>query len=135
MSPLIRSAGSVGDDFLDHGFAQRRQLDVRCVLRRQHDGVDRIGLAVDVANRHLRLRVRAQPLQAAVAAQAGLALDEAVRQVDRQRHQFRRFIARVTEHQTLVARALVEVVVVCAIDARAMSGDCLSYATSTAQPL
>ncbi len=105
------------DDLLDHGFAQLRQVDVRRVLRRQHHGVDRVRLAVDIADRDLRLRIRAQPGQAAVAAQVGLALDQAVRQVDRQRHQFRRFIARVTEHQALVARALVEVVVVRAVHA------------------
>jgi hypothetical protein len=55
------------------------------------------------------------PRQAAVTAQIGLTLDQTVRQVDRQRHQFRRFFTRITEHQTLVASALIEVVVVCAV--------------------
>jgi len=87
------------------------------VLGRQHHGVDGMRLAVDVADRHLRLGVRAQPRQAAVLAQFGLALGEAVREVDRHRHQHRRFVAGVAKHQALVAGALVEVVVVRAIHA------------------
>src|SRR5687768_17854553 len=62
-----------------------RSLDVRVVLGRQHDGVDLRRLAVDVFHRDLRLRVRAQPLELAVLAQLGLLLDQAVREVDRQR--------------------------------------------------
>jgi flagellar motor component MotA len=71
-----------------------------------------IRLAVHIADGDLRLGVGAQPGQAAVAAQHRLALDQAVRQVDRQRHQHRRLVAGVAEHQALVAGALVEVVVV-----------------------
>jgi hypothetical protein len=65
--------------------------------------------AVDVAQRDLGLGVRTQPWQAAVLAQLRLALDQAVRVVDRGRHQFRGFVAGVAEHQALVAGALVEV--------------------------
>jgi hypothetical protein len=64
-----------------------------------------------VAHRDLRFRIRAQELEAAVAAHLALALHEAMRVVDRERHQRRRFVARVAEHQALVARALVQVVV------------------------
>jgi hypothetical protein len=56
----------------------------------------------------------------------GLALDQAVRQVDRQRHQHRRFVAGVAEHQALVAGALIEVIVLGASTPCAMSGLCLS---------
>jgi hypothetical protein len=105
------------DDFFDHGFAQRGQFDIRRMLRGQHDRVDCMRLAVDITHGDLRLRIRTQPGQTAVAAQVGLALDQTVRQVDRQRHQFRRFFTRIAEHQALVAGALIEVVVVCAVDA------------------
>jgi len=87
------------------------------MLGRQHDGVDGVGLAVDVTDRHLRFGVRAQPRQAAILAQFGLALGKAVREVDRHRHQDRRFAAGVAEHQALVAGALVEIIVVRAIHA------------------
>jgi hypothetical protein len=81
------------------------------VLGREHHGVDAVRLAVDVAHRDLALGVRAQEGQAAVLAQLGLALDQAVRVVDRRGHQLGRFVAGVAEHQALVAGAGVEVVV------------------------
>ncbi len=87
------------------------------VLGRQHDGVDAVRLAVDVAHRHLALGVRAQEGQAAVLAQLGLALDQPVRVVDRRRHQLGRFVAGVAEHQALVAGAGVQVVVAGMVDA------------------
>ena len=105
------------DDLFDGGFAQVFQADVRRMLGRQHDGVDGVRLAIDVADGDLRLGIGARPRQAAVLAQHGLALDETVRQVDRQRHQRRRFVAGVAEHQALVAGTLAEVVVVGGIDA------------------
>jgi len=76
-----------------------------------------VRLAVDVADRYLRFRIRAQPRQAAVLAQFGLALGQAVRQVNRHRHQHGGFVAGVAEHQALVAGALVEIVVMRAIHA------------------
>ena len=87
------------------------------VLRRQHDGVDRDGLAVDVANGELRLGVGAQPRQAAVLPHLALALHEPMRVVDRERHQRGRFVAGVAEHQALVAGALIEVIVGRLVDA------------------
>ena len=87
------------------------------VLGRQHDGVDAVRLAVDIAHRHLALRVGAQEGQAAVLAQLRLALDQAVRVVDRRGHQLGRLVAGVAEHQALVAGADVQVVVAGVIDA------------------
>ena len=55
------------------------------------------------------LRIRAQPLELAVLAQLGLLLDQAVREVDRQRHEAFGLGARVAEHHALVAGALLEV--------------------------
>jgi hypothetical protein len=83
--------------------------DARRVLGGQHHGLDGVGLAVQVAQRDLRLGVGPQPRQAAVAAHLGLALDQPVRQEDGHRHQAGRLVAGIAEHQALVARALVEV--------------------------
>ncbi len=55
--------------------------------------------------------------QLALLAQLRLALHQPVRQEDRQRHQLRRFVARVAEHQALVARALVEIQAAAFVDA------------------
>ena len=96
------------DDLLDHRLGQHGVRDFRVMLGREHDGVDGMRLAVDVADRHLRLGVRAQPRQAAVLAQLGLALGQAVREMDRHRHQHGGFVAGIAEHQPLVAGALVE---------------------------
>ena len=107
------------DDFLDHGLGELALLLVhaRMVLRRQHDGVDRRRLAVDVADGDLRLGVRPQPRQPAVLPDFALALYEPVRVVDRERHQRRRLVAGVAEHQALVAGALVEMIVRGLVDA------------------
>ncbi|OIQ81510.1 hypothetical protein GALL_367270 [mine drainage metagenome] len=105
------------DDVLDDAFAQIGHLDVGRVLGGQHDGVDGDRAAVLVAEGDLALGVRAQPGQAAVTAQLALALHQAVRVVDGRGHQLGGFVAGVAEHQALVARPLVEVVVVRAVDA------------------
>ncbi len=105
------------DDLFDDGFAQGLVADVRRMLGRQHDGVDRVRLAVDVAQRDLRLGVRAQPGQAAVSAQVGLALDETVRVMDGGGHQDRGLVAGIAEHQALVAGTLLEVQAAAFIDA------------------
>jgi len=55
------------------------------------------------AHGHLAPGVRAQEGQAAVTAQLALALDQAVRVVDRRGHELGRFVAGVAEHQALVA--------------------------------
>ena len=56
-------------------------------------------------------------LQLARLAQLRLTLDEAVREIDRQRHQLRRLIARITEHQSLIACALIEIQAAAFVDA------------------
>jgi hypothetical protein len=110
------------DDLLDDGLDELR-LHLGAVahlgrmLARQHHGVDRVRLAVDVAHRDLALGVRTQERQAAVLAQLRLALDQAVRIVDRRGHQLRGLVAGIAEHQALVAGAEVQVVVAGAIDA------------------
>ena len=107
------------DDLVDHRLGQRRLpvVHARMVLRRQHDGVDRDRLAVDVAHRDLRLGVRPQPRQAPVLAHFALPLDQPVRVVDRERHQRRRLVARIAEHQALVAGTLIQVFVRRVVDA------------------
>jgi hypothetical protein len=101
------------DHFLDHRLGKLLLLFVhaRMVLRRQHHGVDAVRLAVDVAHGDLRLRVGTQERQASVAAHFALALHEAVRVVDRERHQRGGLVARVAEHEALVARTLVQIIV------------------------
>ena len=97
------------DDLFDDSFLDLIVLHSRRVLRRQHHGFDRVRLAVGVADGDLRFGVGPQPGKPPVAAQLRLALDEPVRHVDRERHQLRRFVASVPEHQSLVAGALIEV--------------------------
>ena len=97
------------DDFLDDRLGQGAVIDVGGMLGREHDGIDRVRLAVDIAQGDLRLGVRAQPGQTAVTAQVGLALDQPVGVIDGRRHQHRCLVAGIAEHQALVARALVEV--------------------------
>jgi hypothetical protein len=97
------------DDVFDHGLDELGHLVAQAplggVLAAQHHGVDRMRLAVHVAHRDLALGVRAQEGQAAVLAQLGLALDQAVRVVDRRGHQDRGLVAGIAEHQALVAGA------------------------------
>ena len=95
------------DDFFQHGFAQIALADFRVVLGRQHDGVNRDRLAVVVAQGDLALGVRAEPGQYAVFAQVGLTLHQAVRVKQRCGHQHIGFVSGVTEHQALVASALI----------------------------
>ena len=63
----------------------------------------------------------------------GQAVEDAVRQRDRQRHQLGRVVAGVAEHQALVAGADVLALGGVVVDALAMSGLCLSIETITAQ--
>ncbi|KAG0773045.1 hypothetical protein G6F22_015217 [Rhizopus arrhizus] len=105
------------DDVFNDGVADGLLRDFRGVLGRELHGIDFRRAAVDIAEGHLRLGVRTQPRQAAILAQFALALHQAVRVPDRGRHQVRRFIARVAEHQALVARALVQIVFRAAVHA------------------
>ncbi len=95
------------DDQLHHAVAQVVIGDVRVVLGGQHHRIDADHLAAFVAAGHLGLGVRAQPWQQAGLARLGLALDQAVGEADRRRHQHVGLVAGVAEHQALVAGALV----------------------------
>ena len=67
------------------------------------------GLPVHVAHRDLRFGVGPQPRQAAVPAHLGVPLHQPVRVEDRHRHELRRLVARKSVHETLIARALLEI--------------------------
>ena len=97
---------ALADHFFDAELFDRRVRDVGGVLGRDDDVRNADRLAVVVDHRDLRLRVRAQPRGAAGLANLGQRAAEAMREHDRRRHQLRRFVAGVTEHQALVARAL-----------------------------
>ena len=96
-----------GQDFVDnqltHRFLQVFQRDVRVVLGGEYDGINAGDFVVFVAEGDLRFRIRTQPRQHAIAAHLRLPLDEAVRVHNGRRHQRRRFVAGVAEHQSLVA--------------------------------
>ncbi len=68
-----------------------------------------------VAQRHLALRIRAQPGELAGLAHLRLALHQAVSERDRRGHQHVGLVGGVTEHESLVARALLALVL--AVDA------------------
>ena len=80
--------------------------DAFVVLRREDDGVNAVRRAVAVVlDGDLALGVGAEESQLAAAAQVGVLLDEAVGEVDGQRHQRVRFLAREAEHHALIAGA------------------------------
>ncbi len=101
------SRQGVLDDQLHHRFFQVGLGDVGVVLGRQNHSIDTHNLAVLVAAGDLALGVRTQPRQQAALAGFGLALNQAVGEGDRRRHQHVGFVAGVAEHQSLVACALV----------------------------
>src|SRR5690606_7611559 len=106
---LVQQLGRQGvlDDQLHDGLFQVVLADVRVVLGGQHHGIDADHLAAVVTAGDLGLGVRAQPGQQAGLAGLGLALDQAVAEDDRRRHQHIGLVAGVAEHQALVAGALV----------------------------
>ena len=77
------------------------------VLVRHHNLGDAGGLAALVLHRHLALGVGAELDGVALAGAAGVRklLQDAMRIMDRRRHQVRRLVAGVAEHDALVARA------------------------------
>ena len=89
------------------------------MLRRDDDSVDadRTSALAVVADGELRLRIRAQPRQAAILADFRLSLHQPMRVIDGERHQLRRFVAGIAEHQALVAGALLEVEALAFVDA------------------
>ncbi len=79
----------------------------RIVLGRENDLGDFHRLAVLVAHRDLALGVRCQLLLLAGMAGVGEVLEDLVGVIDRRRHQLRRLLAGIAEHDALVARAFV----------------------------
>src|ERR1700694_2810440 len=79
------------------------QADILCVLRREHHGVDALRAAVDVFDSDLGLAVRAQVGQRLVLPHPGELARQQVGELDRHRHQLRRFVTGKAEHHPLVA--------------------------------
>ena len=75
------------------------------MLRRDEDLFDLGRNAVDIANGDLRLPIGTQIRQRAVLADLCQALGQAMSEVDRHRHESRRFVAGVSEDHALVAGA------------------------------
>ena len=107
-------AGGLVEQRLRHGGADHLAGDVLAqllgrdpiaVLARHHHGVDAPRPVRVVLHGDLRLAVGAQIVQAPLAADVRQRPHEVVRQHERQRHQLRRLVAGVPEHQPLVARA------------------------------
>ena len=99
------------NDVLDAEFFNLRvrhfaPVDFIRVLRGNDDVGNRNRFAVFINDRNLRFRIRAQPRHFAALANLGQFASEPMREHNRRGHQFRRFVARVTEHQALIARAL-----------------------------
>ena len=113
--PARALAASLGPEVLVGLDALLRDL-VR-VLRAHDDRVDAHRARALVLDRDLRLAVRAQVVELTRLADLGQPQRELVRERDRQRHELRRLVAGVAEHQALVARALVEVQAAALIDA------------------
>ena len=114
VSRLDVEVGELGayHELLDIGSQQRRKVDVGGVLRRHNDRVEAHGLVVVVVlDGDLSLAIRTQVGDRPVLANLGQTTREVVREVNRERHQLGGVVARVAEHQALVAGALlVEVV-------------------------
>src|SRR6185503_18643886 len=104
-------------DLLHHRLGERLVGDVFAVLGGYDDGVDVVRFAVDVAHGNLGFGVGPQPRQPPVAADLTVTLHQPVGVVDRHRHQLRRLVAGETEHEALVARALVEIEALALVDA------------------
>ena len=115
------SAGSTGCTTCSHrsGLISVSASHAVLVLRRDQDPLDLDRAAVLVADRHLRLAVRAEIRHQVGAAHLGEPMSELVRQRDRERHELLRLARGVAEHHPLVAGAGdVELVVVGRVGAR-----------------
>ncbi len=118
------AVAQLGEDRLDDvlpdvGLEHALERDVRRVLGREHDGVEPHRLVALVGDGDLGLAVGAQVGELVALAHLGEALRQPVGEVDRQRHQLGGVVARVAEHQALVAGALlVEWVVDTAVRSR-----------------
>ena len=108
---LVEQLGRDGraDDELDHVLAQLGHVDLRRVLRAEHDGVHAHGvILLVILDGDLRLAVGTQIVHQLLLAHGGQALGELVRERDRQRHELRRLVAGVAEHHALIARTVIE---------------------------
>ena len=95
------------NDVLFDLLAQLLVGHVLVVLGRDHYSVDARRLAdLGILHCHLALAVRPQVGHQPAFADLAQLLAQPVRQRNRQRHQFRRLVGRVTEHHPLVARAV-----------------------------
>ena len=105
------------DDVLNHRLAEGRFADIGRMLGRHHHGMDGVRTPVDVANGDLTLGVGAQPSQLAVVTKTRLTFYETMGEINRHRHQGRRFIAGITEHQALITSSLAKIIVKGLVDA------------------
>ena len=95
------------DDFLDAELLNQAVLHTGRVLGGDDDVRDGDGLVILIDDGHLGLRVGTQPRgQLPGLADLRELTAEAMREHDRRGHQLRRLVARVAEHQTLVAGTL-----------------------------
>jgi hypothetical protein len=94
------------DDLVDDVVVNLLLRHVGRVLRADDHRVDPHGAVAVVFHRHLALAVGPQPLHFAVLPGLGQPVQDAMRKGDRQRHQLGRFVARIAEHQPLVAGAV-----------------------------
>ena len=88
------------------GLAERLLLHVLVVLRGDDDRVDADRHVVLVLERDLRLAVGAEEVDLLRLADRRELARELVRVVDRRGHEVRRLVARVAEHEALIAGAL-----------------------------
>ena len=77
----------------------------RAVLRGNYNGFDALGSVADVFDDDLALAIGTKEIENALAAGSRETLHQLVRHHDRQRHQLGCFVARIAEHQPLVAGA------------------------------
>ncbi|ENN86352.1 hypothetical protein RHSP_20207 [Rhizobium freirei PRF 81] len=115
----LQVAERFDDVGLDNGANLVRIPAIVEMLGGQHDRGHFGRLAVDVADRYLALGVRAKLGNFAFALLAGGSkqLQDPVRIVDRRRHEIRRFLAGVAEHDALVAGTFVALLVGSIVDA------------------
>lgn len=105
------------DDLLKDLTAHLLKSDAVTVLRGDDDGVDMGGFAVDVFDGDLGFHVGEGPVELAAVAEFGVLFDEAVREVNGERHEGVGLVAGVAKHEALVASALLFVESVAFVDA------------------
>src|ERR671918_84815 len=94
------------DDAIDDRLSQFVVFNIRTMLRGDNDALNLQGLAVTVLNGHLRLAVGPKEISFAAFANLRQIFNQAMRHLNRKGHEFGSFIARITEHHSLIARAL-----------------------------